>query len=456
VNVKALGALLLCTAFLVLPPQRAGAGEREAGFYVEETGGGLRFIQRFSREPEGHASCYEVVIQRREGSGNWAALFSEFTGDNFIEVSLPPGSYCYHVRAYDLTEKPAGNPGWASFEVLPATRPVLERFSSGCFSLGGAAGEGAVLILTVGGQNLTEAAEFRLVRQGPAGAPGILPLERRGDASGKAAFLVFGGGQLSPGNYELRVVNPGGLSDSLGTLRIYPPGTSSLLRFAHKISKNRRLGDFYPANCVEPKLRGSPVIVVFMVFFNEKNHKNPHAQQAARPEFDVSPDYEPLIPLYGRLHELLGASFFPAGARGRFSFLSLPRGSISLGLETDISWAWISSRYGNRVQEYAVSGHYLGIKLYGSAEKTLNRRLAIRLRLGGGIFSILGFEKRAPGLKSEPVNALVPVAGGELSIRLALYKSLFADLGAEYTHFFSTGDSPPGYLRPFWGIGFSW
>jgi hypothetical protein len=48
----------------------------------------------------------------------------------------------------------------------------------------------------------------------------------------------------------------------------------SLLRFAYKPFKNRRLVDFLPC-----KLRKAPIIVVLW-FFNEKGHKNLQAQQA--------------------------------------------------------------------------------------------------------------------------------------------------------------------------------
>ncbi|MDR1903643.1 MAG: hypothetical protein LBQ88_15360, partial [Treponema sp.] len=51
---------------------------------------------------------------------------------------------------------------------------------------------------------------------------------------------------------------------------------SSLLRFAHKTSKNRRLGDFYLTNCVRmPDNSG------FYGFFAKKGRKNLQAQQAA-------------------------------------------------------------------------------------------------------------------------------------------------------------------------------
>jgi hypothetical protein len=50
----------------------------------------------------------------------------------------------------------------------------------------------------------------------------------------------------------------------------------SLLRFAHKTSKNRRLGDFLPL-----KLRKQPYNRGFDGFFNEKSQKNLQVQQAA-------------------------------------------------------------------------------------------------------------------------------------------------------------------------------
>jgi hypothetical protein len=398
VKSKAFGVLLLFMALPVFLAQRAVAQEKEAGFYMEKTGEGFRFVQRFSWEPEEYASFYEVVIQRRESAGNWAASFSDFTENNFIELSLPPGFYRYRVRAYDLMENPAGDPEWRSFEILPALQPVLESFSPDRFLLE-APGERVLLTLTVRGRNLAEAAEFRLLRESPAGSQEFLLPERRGDASGKETVLVFDPGQLSPGSYEVYVVNPGGLSDSLGTLRIYLPGTM--------------------------------------------------------PRFAAAAGYAALVPLYGGLAELLDASFFPAGAYGRFSFLPLQTGSTGLGLETDIHWTRLSSAYTNGLQDYDVSGHYLGIEAYGFVQRTLSRRVSAKFRLGGGLFSILGFEKKAPGHQAGQINALVPVAGGGLSLRLFFSESLFADLGAEYTHFFSADDSPPGYLRLFAGAGFS-
>jgi hypothetical protein len=52
-------------------------------------------------------------------------------------------------------------------------------------------------------------------------------------------------------------------------------GISSLLRFAHKISKNRRLGDFLLCKVHRTEGSRSPFIVVFLSFFTEKKTQKP-------------------------------------------------------------------------------------------------------------------------------------------------------------------------------------
>jgi hypothetical protein len=97
----------------------------------------------------------------------------------------------------------------------------------------------------------------------------------------------------------------------------------------------------------------------------------------------------------------------------------------------------------------------LGLEAYGLLRKSLTRSMSLNLRLGGGLFSILGFEKEAAEYRAEQVNALVPAAGGGLSLRWLFLRPFFAEMGVEYAHFFSVDDPSPGYLRPFAGMGLS-
>jgi hypothetical protein len=401
-------SVLLCTACLLSLPCRAQ--EQETGYYLEKTVGKPRFIQRLSWEPEEYASRYEVRMERREEGGNWSPVFERFTGGNFIEISLSPGSYRYRVRAYDLVENPADSSEWVYFEILPAVQPGLESFSPNRISLDELSlpdGRTA-LTLTVRGRNLTETAEFRLVRlpggraAGPETEEAVLPLRRVPGGDSEETVLIFDGRRFFPGDYELHVTNPGGLSDSLGTLHIVPP---------------------------------------------KKPDRAVH--------FSVSGGYSPLVPLYGEIHELLEAPVFPAGAYGHFSVLPLRTNSARFGLEAAVRWTLLSSRYKGGALVYDVSSQFLGLEARGLFQKDLTRRLSLNLGLGGGLFSILGFEKRTAGYRTKEVNALVPVIGGGLSLRWFFSEFFFAETGVEYTHVFSVDDPSPGYIGPFAGIGFS-
>jgi hypothetical protein len=387
-------APLFLMVFFILTPGRVRA--QETGDYLRETGGEPHFIQRFSWEPEEYASRYEVRIERQESGGNWTRILTELTGGDFIELSLPPGSYRCLVQAHDLMENPAGNPDWIYFEVLPALRPRLESLAPDRIRLDklGILSGKAALTLTVKGRNLVEGTEFRLVTET---GEEILPLQYR--PSGNGAVLVFAGEQLAPGNYNLRAVNPGGFSDSLGTLKISP-------------SKK-------------------PIV------------------------FSVSVGYGPLIPLYGKLNELLEAPAYPAGAYGRIALLPIQTDFADMGVEGAFHWTYIASLYNGGTQVYDVSSHFLGFEAYGLLQKSLNRSMALNFRLGGGLSLILDFEKQALGTGVGKVNALAPTIGGGLSFQWRFVKFFFAELGVEYTHFFSVDNPSPGYLRPVLGIGFS-
>jgi hypothetical protein len=382
--------LFLLAALFIFPAGRLSA--QEPGYYIQETEAGPRLVQRLSWEPEEYASYYEVRIEKRDSGGNWSRSLAEITGENFIEVSLSPGSYRYQVQAYDLMERPAGNPPWIPAEVISAFQPELENFVPDQVFLDNLFGKSAPVTLTVKGRNLTEGAEFRLV---PAIGKALLPTQYISENT--EAVLVFSG--VPPGNYELLVVNPGGLSDSLGTLRIYPPKKT--------IPLSASLG------------------------------------------------YAPLIPLYGRLHKLLDAPSFPAGGYGGFSLLPIQTQFVDMGFEAAIMWTYIFSRYDGGMVIYDVNSHSLGLEIYYVFEKALSGNLVLDLRLGAGIFSVLGFEKRTASGGAGQLNALVPVAGGGLSLRWFFFKPFFAEMGMEYTHFFSVDNPSPGYLRPTLGIGFS-
>jgi hypothetical protein len=395
----------LLASFLVLT--RTVPAQDSAAYYVEPGAQGPHFIQRLSWEPEEYASRYELRIEKQE-AGNWIPALAEFTRDHLVEFSLPPGIYRYRIQAYDLLDKPAGNPQWFFFEILPALQPELVSFAPTKLSLGrdsGQAGDAeqagdagdAALTITVRGRRLDGAAEFRLVSER---GEEFLPLESRVEAGGERAVVVFSKEQLGPGTYGLHIVNPGGLSDSLGSLRVYKSGERT---------------------------------------------------------WNLSAGYSPLVPLYGELHELLSNRIFPLGLYGRLAvFPAKNAGTFNPGLEGTLYWTSLSSRYEDGIQSYDVQGRMLNVGLYGLLQKALGRSLFLSVRLGGEVAYILDFEKQALGLSAGKINALIPAAAGGVSIRKIFSSSLFAELGVDYLRCFSVDNPSPAYLRPFLGAGVSW
>jgi len=79
----------------------------------------IRYIQRLTWAGDEYAMRYEVVIERQEGR-RFNSFLREFTEEELIEVSLPPGNYRYQVIPYDFLNSPIPVTEWTEFEVLRA------------------------------------------------------------------------------------------------------------------------------------------------------------------------------------------------------------------------------------------------------------------------------------------------------------------------------------------------
>jgi len=79
----------------------------------------IRYIQRLTWTGDEYAMRYEVVIEKYENR-RYSNFLREFTEDQFIEVSLPPGNYRYQVIPYDYLNAPIHVTDWTEFSVLKA------------------------------------------------------------------------------------------------------------------------------------------------------------------------------------------------------------------------------------------------------------------------------------------------------------------------------------------------
>jgi len=93
-----------------------------SGYFIEEKGDEVKYVQRFVWKGGEHTLYYEVVFER-EINGAYIPYLKETTKAKFIEVSLPPGPYRFRVIPYDLLGRPTEGSPWSNIHVFAVTKP---------------------------------------------------------------------------------------------------------------------------------------------------------------------------------------------------------------------------------------------------------------------------------------------------------------------------------------------
>jgi hypothetical protein len=245
--------------------------------------------------------------------------------------------------------------------------------------------------LDVAGRNLLQNTIFYLESQG--GRNRVRPVSVVVEQRGNVARLTFDVRQLEVGSYDIYAVNPGGLSSNVG---------------------------------------------VFAVSFRKPV------------DIEISGGYLPLIPLYGKINSLLDGGIYPLGVYAKLAVMPFKRNWGYLGIELRPSWNYISVDQ----SDFTVSAHLLGGEIFGVYQRMLaNRVMAFRVRVGGGIYSVLNYHFSFAAGTTPPLKVLIPAASAGASFHWFFLKSVFLETGLEYTHMFSVDNPMPGYLKIFLGIG---
>jgi hypothetical protein len=202
------GSLLLhITLFLFFMGCTHFLAAQTSGYFIDTESSELRFIQRLAWTGGEHALRYEVVIQREE-DGGYRDYLSDFTTVLFIDVSLPPGNYRFHVITYNIFNRPDSGSDWMYIEVRRAIQPEvtgsLPEYTAGDD------GEPSGYILNVQGNNLDPEAEYAI--QFPDGTIVVPSVIDSGE--GNSARLCIEEEHLLSTEYEVIVRNPGGLESA--------------------------------------------------------------------------------------------------------------------------------------------------------------------------------------------------------------------------------------------------
>ena len=458
---RILFGLIFTVIFMGLVPH---LWAQTTGYLVER-----RLVQRLAWAADAYTRQYEVTVEIEEG-GRYRQLLKEMTTQPFIEVSLSPGNYRFRVIPYDYLDHPGNASAWMNFEVRPILAPELHTFSPSQFYLA----ENATHELTITGRNIAPDAGIFLRRSGGAL---VTPVETQISRDGTSARIVIRNDQVTQGDYEVMVRNP-------GAAEIYKTGIVFALSGQETVS-DVDMAEQIKQQAEQLRQQAAQIEQQAEQLKQKTTQVEQHAaqleqqaaqieQQAAqleqqeeqfeqqgeqleqqeeqgdeipephieykRPAAYVSAAWIPLLPLYADDNRAFGGSNSFAGAGVRAGMFFPGDFFLNPGLELTAFWQSCENNFNDMAQPGAFGINLLTQKRFPSG------RAAFNFRLGAGLFL---FRDNDTGNISE--GSYYSYMNIGLSFFWLIVKDLYLEAGLDYAHVLS--EQRGGCFRPWLGIG---
>ncbi|MDR2964523.1 MAG: hypothetical protein LBU88_01980 [Treponema sp.] len=391
---------LLATFFIFTNILWAQEGSQTGGFFLELN---PRFVQRFTWTPGEGVMRYEIVIERSE-NGQFRRIVQDFTTEQFIEVSLSPGSYRYRVIPYDYLNRPGQPTEWRTFDILSALAPELTGFLPESIT-----GDRENTI-EIKGSNIIPEAEFFLRLLGSSQV--ITPSKTEILQDGTGAMLTFNRNQLAQGFYLIEVRNPGGLEASIGYLSVVG-------------SRRERQTD--TENISEA------------------------GDKSGTLDWYLGVSWTPLAHIHGYFAPQISEPVFHLDSAAlHLAMISTASSSFNAGLEVSFSWysfeSLANSEAENSLKSLLIENNLL------LQNKFMNQKMAFVIRLGMGlVIPVEGGLNTGDEIKN-PLNELAIFANAGLALQWLPLKHFYMEVGINYSYIFIL-DKNPGCLRPRVGLG---
>jgi hypothetical protein len=179
-----------------------------ANYFLDPDSETPRFIQRLTWTGGTYSLHCEVIIEKEEGGG-YVNFMNTTTTTYYLELSLPPGNYRFRVIPYDILGKPAEGTQWKEFTVYNAVKPEIYQPEEELDYFVDNQGSN----FEFNGKNFEPDVKVYFVN---SKGEHIVPAEVLRNYDGSSIRVVFDKNQLVDGEYEVIIVNPGGLETSLG------------------------------------------------------------------------------------------------------------------------------------------------------------------------------------------------------------------------------------------------
>jgi hypothetical protein len=197
--------LMLAALFLLgLSAVRA----QSANYFLDPDSEEPRFIQRLTWSGGTYALHCEIILEKEESTG-YVTYLTKITNSNYLDISLPPGNYRFRIIPYDILGKPSEGSRWAEFKVFNAVKPEIFKPEEELEYYNDNRGSK----FEFSGKNIDPDAQIYFVN---SKGERIIPSEVIRSSDGSSLRVAFDKNQLVDGEYEVFIVNPGGLETSLG------------------------------------------------------------------------------------------------------------------------------------------------------------------------------------------------------------------------------------------------
>ena len=114
----------LCAAFSLY-----AQNETDKHYFIREGEEGTVFYQRLSWQAVEDILGYEFELEQKNKTDEWVPQDKQTVKDNFIDLSLPPGSYRFRVSVINLLEQTEAVSDYQDFDVLVAYQPEVNKLS---------------------------------------------------------------------------------------------------------------------------------------------------------------------------------------------------------------------------------------------------------------------------------------------------------------------------------------
>ena len=205
-NKRCTASLLCMLLLLPLSAQNGGFSDSDMHYFIREGEAGAVLYQRLSWEAIDDIFGFAFELEQKDATGAWQIIDKKTVRDNFIDVSLPPGTYRYKVTVINLLGQREMSSAYRNFDILIAHQPEVESVTPHLIYLD----EFFDGKLTVTGGNFFADTVF-VFEKASGGTIALEPVELSKD--GKKVHFELNTNRFQPGTYVFVARDKSGLAD---------------------------------------------------------------------------------------------------------------------------------------------------------------------------------------------------------------------------------------------------